>query len=100
MSTCCVTLLYANKLVGSLLGVCVSSSTWSQKWDLNLQLETRTLLGIDACQDLGLVSFAEEVHQLSPAQDTTKQFISFSQNKELFDNKFGKLPHKYSIVTD
>ena len=57
-----------------------------------------SLLGINACQDLGLVSFTEKVHRCSPSQETTEQILA--QYKELFDNKLGKLLLKYSIVTD
>lgn len=46
-----------------------------------VQGKVTALLGIDAHQDLGLISFAEEVLQLSPAQDTTEQILA--QYKEL-----------------
>lgn len=55
------------------------------------------LLGINACQDLGLVTFGPAVHKISPAEGSTQQILF--QYKEQFDDKLGKLPIKYNITT-
>lgn len=45
-----------------------------------------TLLGIQACQDLGLIFFDQSVHKLLISVDPMKEY------PDLFDDKLGKLP--------
>lgn len=53
-----------------------------------------TLLGIQACQDLGLIFFDQSVHKLLISVDPMKEY------PDLFDDKLGKLPVTYKISID
>lgn len=49
-----------------------------------------SLLGIDACLDMGLVSFCKAMHQLALVPDSTQRI--FADYNDLFIDELGKLP--------
>lgn len=57
------------------------------------------LLGLRACRRMGLVSFSEAVHQLSPTDDDFSVEIQ-TEYSDLFSDELGKLPVTYSMTLD
>ncbi|XP_055506313.1 uncharacterized protein LOC129706229 isoform X2 [Leucoraja erinacea] len=53
-----------------------------------------TLLGAQACQDLDLVSFHRDIHQVRTLMDPLWEY------PDRFDDKLGKLPSCYKIAVD
>lgn len=60
--------------------------------------EVPSILGADACHDMGLISFNPSVCPLTIGCDFTHHILT--QYKDLFNDMLGKLPVRYTITID